>query len=362
MSVILIMLTLCACSSTKDEPPIQKVDLSALKPLTDAGIITGIDDITVEKDTDVNLKDLVFVDNNIIKEVTIDDSAVDYNTTGQYTATYDFIIDNKALYTESFYVSPDDITHKPDGSETVTIPDDITTPVNYGWDTSGDTSHISVDTTVTVVEITEDTPADENIITNETIDKIAEENKESATGNVKPAVNIETTTKSADKTTTTKQTTTKSSGSQTTKPSQTTTKKTETTTRKPATTQPSTTKPTTTKPATTKHQHSWTDVYKTEPVYEEVQAFYCGSCGLECVQAAKKYGLTTHKFHTMHCRQMGYTDDNTNVPACTVCTDGMSSLTSGDSLGKPNFITIQTGTKKVKDYRKCSTCGAKEYY
>ena len=147
-----------------------------------------------------------------------------------------------------------------------------------------------------------------------------------------------------------------------------TTQKVETTTKKPTANKTTTT----TKPTSTAHTHDYKPVYKTEkvkvkdaydePVYEEVQAFYCSGCGMECVTESAKYGMIYVTFFTKH------TEPSRNdgiIPLCPNA-DEPQSMKSGNYFGKPNFIKIQTGTvhhdavyenKKVVDYYKCS-CGA----
>ena len=167
----------------------------------------------------------------------------------------------------------------------------------------------------------------------------------------------------------------------TTKKQENTTKKSQTKTE--TTTKKSENKTTTTKPSkkpaqqtttTTAHKHDYKPVYKTEkvkvkdaydePEYKEVQAFYCSGCGIECVTASKKYGLTgAQAFHVKHI----YKSKNDGiVPLCSSPNIPNVSMVSGKTLGKPTTVKIQTGTvhhdavyedRKIVDYYKCS-CGA----
>lgn len=75
----------------------QEITLQDLKPLTEAGIITGIKDLKIEKGTDVDLNELVFVDDTIVTGVDIDDSKVDYSKAGSYEAIYTITFDGEAL-------------------------------------------------------------------------------------------------------------------------------------------------------------------------------------------------------------------------------------------------------------------------
>lgn len=77
-------------SDTKVAEDVEPIDVKVddLKALADAGVITGVKDITVEEGTDVNLNDFVYADKNIVKSVDIDDSAIDYNKAGTYEVIY----------------------------------------------------------------------------------------------------------------------------------------------------------------------------------------------------------------------------------------------------------------------------------
>lgn len=149
----------------------QDITADALTPLADAGVITGVKDITVAEGTDVNLNDLVYADKNIVKSVDIDDSAVDYSKAGTY----------EVIYTITF-----------DGNKFRDYVKDNNIDVNF--DTDGDT--IVVKTTVTVTVATKE-DADQaiangntDVVTPETKESVAESNKAKANDNAvasKPA-------------------------------------------------------------------------------------------------------------------------------------------------------------------------------
>lgn len=149
----------------------QDITADALTPLADAGVITGVKDITVAEGTDVNLNDLVYADKNIVKSVDIDDSKVDYSKAGTY----------EVIYTITF-----------DGDKFRDYVKDNNIDVNF--DTDGDT--IVVKTTVTVTVATKEDAdnaianGNTNVITPETKESVAESNKAKANDNAvasKPA-------------------------------------------------------------------------------------------------------------------------------------------------------------------------------
>ena len=151
----------------------QDITADDLKPLADAGVITGVKDITVAEGTDVNLNDLVYADKNIVKGVDIDDSAVDYNKAGTYEVIYTITFDGDKLRD---YVKDHNL--------------------NVNFDTDDDT--IVVKTTVTVTVATKE-DADKaiangatDVVTPETEKSVAESNKAKANDNAvasKPAGN-----------------------------------------------------------------------------------------------------------------------------------------------------------------------------
>lgn len=149
----------------------QDITADALTPLADAGVITGVKDITVAEGTDVNLNDLVYADKNIVKSVDIDDSKVDYSKAGTY----------EVIYTITF-----------DGDKFRDYVKDNNIDVNF--DTDGDT--IVVKTTVTVTIATKEDAdnaianGNTNVVTPETKESVAESNKAKANDNAvtsKPA-------------------------------------------------------------------------------------------------------------------------------------------------------------------------------
>lgn len=160
-------------SDTEIAEEVEPVDIKVddLKPLADAGVITGVKDITVAEGTDVKLNDLVYADNTIVKSVDVDDSAVDYSKAGTYDVIYTITFDGEALRD---YVKDNNL--------------------KLDFDTDSDT--IVVKTTVTVTVATkEDADAaiaagNTDVVTTETKESVAESNKAKANNNAtvsKPA-------------------------------------------------------------------------------------------------------------------------------------------------------------------------------
>lgn len=153
-------------SDTEVAEDVEPIDVKVddLKALADAGVITGVKDITVAEGTDVNLNDLVYADKNIVKSVDIDDSKVDYSKAGTY----------EVIYTITF-----------DGDKFRDYVKDNNIDVNF--DTDGDT--IVVKTTVTVTVATKEDAekaiesGNTNVITPETKESVAESNKAKANDN-----------------------------------------------------------------------------------------------------------------------------------------------------------------------------------
>lgn len=152
---------------------IEEQDIIAddLKALADAGVITGIEDITVEEGKDVNLNKLVYADKDIVKSVDIDDSKVDYSKAGTYEVIYTITFDGDKFRD---YVKEHNI--------------------DVNFDTDGDT--IVVKTTVTVTVATKEDAekaienGNTNVVTPETEKSVAESNKAKANDNAvasKPA-------------------------------------------------------------------------------------------------------------------------------------------------------------------------------
>lgn len=140
----------------------QDITADALTPLADAGVITGVKDITVAEGTDVNLNDLVYADKNIVKSVDIDDSKVDYSKAGTYEVIYTITFDGDKFRD---YVKEHNI--------------------NVNFDTDGDT--IVVKTTVTVTVATKEDA--DNAIANGNTDVVTPETKESVAENNKAKAN-----------------------------------------------------------------------------------------------------------------------------------------------------------------------------
>lgn len=151
------------------EPVNIKID--DLKPLADAGIITGVEDIIVPEGTDVNLNELVYADKNIVKSVDIDDSAVDYSKAGTYEVIYTITFDGEKLRD---YVKENNL--------------------NVNFNTNDKTIVVKTKVTITVAteEDTEKAIAsgNTNVVTPETEKSVAESNKAKANDNAvasKPA-------------------------------------------------------------------------------------------------------------------------------------------------------------------------------
>lgn len=149
----------------------QDITADALTPLADAGVITGVEDITVEEGTDVNLNDFVYADKNIVKSVDIDDSKVDYSKAGTYEVIYTITFDGEKLRD---YVKENNL--------------------NVNFDTNDKTIVVKTKVTITVAteEDTEKAIAsgNTNVVTPETEKSVAENNKAKANDNAvasKPA-------------------------------------------------------------------------------------------------------------------------------------------------------------------------------
>lgn len=155
----------------------QDITADALTPLANAGVITGVEDITVEEGTDVNLNELVYADKNIVKSVDIDDSAVDYSKAGTYEVIYTITFDGEKLRD---YVKDNNI--------------------NVNFDTNDKTIVVKTKVTITVAteEDTEKAIAsgNTNVVTPETKESVAENNKAKANDN---AVASKTAEKTAEK-------------------------------------------------------------------------------------------------------------------------------------------------------------------
>lgn len=144
----------------------QEITLQDLEPLTEAGIITGIKDLKIEKGTDVDLNELVFVDDTIVTGVDIDDSKVDYSKAGTYEAIYTITFDGKALRD---YLDENELT------------------VNF--DTDSDTV-VVVEATITIEILTEKETetaleTESEVVTNETKADVQSSNKSDAVSTAK---------------------------------------------------------------------------------------------------------------------------------------------------------------------------------
>lgn len=149
----------------------QDITADALTPLADAGVITGVKDITVAEGTDVKLNDLVYADKTIVKSVDVDDSAVDYSKAGTYEVIYTITFDGEKLRD---YVKENNL--------------------NVNFDTNDKTIVVKTKVTITVAteEDTEKAIAsgNTNVVTPETKESVAESNKAKANDNAvasKPA-------------------------------------------------------------------------------------------------------------------------------------------------------------------------------
>lgn len=160
-------------SDTEVAEDVEPIDVKVddLKALADAGVITGVKDITVAEGTDVNLNDLVYADKNIVKSVDIDDSKVDYSKAGTYEVIYTITFDGDKFRD---YVKEHNI--------------------DVNFDTDGDT--IVVKTTITVTVATKEDAdnaianGNTDVVTPETEKSVAESNKAKANDNAvasKPA-------------------------------------------------------------------------------------------------------------------------------------------------------------------------------
>lgn len=149
----------------------QDITADALTPLADAGVITGVQDTTVEEGTDVNLNDFVYADKNIVKSVDIDDSKVDYSKAGTYEVIYTITFDGEKLRD---YVKENNL--------------------NVNFDTNDKTIVVKTKVTITVATEEDTEKAIEsgntNVVTPETKKSVAESNKAKANDNAvasKPA-------------------------------------------------------------------------------------------------------------------------------------------------------------------------------
>ena len=159
----------------EDTENIEPVDIKVddLKPLADAGVITGVEDIIVPEGTNVNLNELVYTDKNIVKSVDIDDSKVDYSKAGTYKVIYTITFNGEKLRE---YVKENNL--------------------NVNFDTNDKTIVVKTKVTFTVATEEDTEKAIEsgntNVVTPETEKSVAESNKAKANDNAvasKPAGN-----------------------------------------------------------------------------------------------------------------------------------------------------------------------------
>ena len=157
----------------EDTENIEPVDIKIddLKPLADAGVITGVEDIIVPEGTDMNLNELVYADKNIVKSVDIDDSKVDYSKAGTYEVIYTITFNGEKLRD---YVKENNL--------------------NVNFDTNDKTIVVKTKVTITVATEEDTEKAIEsgntNVVTPETKESVAESNKAKANDNAvasKPA-------------------------------------------------------------------------------------------------------------------------------------------------------------------------------
>ena len=334
----------------------QNITADDLKPLADAGVITGVKDITVAEGTDVKLNDLVYADKTIVKSVDVDDSAVDYSKAGTYGVIYTITFDGDKLRD---YVKDNNLK------------------VNF--DTKGDT--IVVKTTVTVTVATKEDAdnaianGNTDVVTPETKESVAESNKAKANDNAvaskpaekpakKPAGNTGNSNASKNNSGNTSANTGNSnsgnnSNSAESKPSGGNNSSTE----KPHEHKWDTNYKTVTHDAVYKDEPVYTDqpVYKDEPVYEDrpvykwVGYYKCRICGFE-TEDIDEIGD--------HCL---YECDSTYTAKKKQVQTGTERVQTGTQRVQVGTNRVQTGTNHVKvkdawteqvpDGQVCTICG-----
>ena len=177
-------------SNTKvaeDTENIEPVDIKIddLKPLADAGVITGVEDIIVPEGTDVNLNELVYADKNIVKSVDIDDSAVDYSKAGTYEVIYTITFNGEKLRD---YVKDNNINVNFDTNEkTIVVKTKVTITVATEEDTekaiaSGNTNVVTPKTKESVAESNK-AKANDNAVASKPAEKTAEKPAKKPAGN-----------------------------------------------------------------------------------------------------------------------------------------------------------------------------------
>lgn len=325
----------------------QDITADALTPLADAGVITGVKDITVAEGTDVKLNDLVYADKTIVKSVDVDDSAVDYSKAGTY----------EVIYTITF-----------DGDKLRDYVKDNNLKVNF--DVTGDT--IVVKTTVTVTVATKE-DADKaiangntDVVTPETKESVAESNKAKANDNAvaskpaeKPAGNTGNSNAGKNNSGNTTANTGNSNNSAESKPSDSNNSSTE----KPHEHKWVTNYKTVTHDAVYKDEPVYTDqpVYKDEPVYEDRPVYKwvgyhkCKKCGFETSDGDEIMN------HCMDVCDSTYTTLKKQVQT------GTERVQTGTQRVQVGTNHVKTGTNHVKvkdawteqvpDGQVCTICG-----
>ncbi len=150
-------------SQTKEKVEKQNVKVEDIKSLEEKGVITGIKNMKLQKGTEVNLEDLVVINKDYVKNVVVDDSKIDYNKDGEYEVIYTITFDGEKL--QKFLKNEN---------------------VKVTFNTKSSTIIIKVPITVTVIDeknAKEETEKGNEIITNDTKDKIVEENKNKSISN-----------------------------------------------------------------------------------------------------------------------------------------------------------------------------------
>lgn len=325
----------------------QDITADALTPLADAGVITGVQDITVAEGTDVKLNDLVYADKTIVKSVDVDDSAVDYSKASTY----------EVIYTITF-----------DGDKLRDYVKDNNLKVNF--DVTGDT--IVVKTTVTVTVATKEDAdnaianGNTDVVTPETKESVAESNKAKANDNAvaskpakKPAGNTGNSNAGKNNSGNTSANTGNSnsgnnSNSAESKPSGGNNSSTE----KPHEHKWGTNYKTVTHDAEYKDEPVYEDqpVYENRPVYKWVGYYQCKKCGFQTSDGDEIMN------HCMDVCDSTYTAKEKQVQT------GTERVQTGTQRVQVDTNRVQTGTKHVKvkdawteqvpDGQVCTICGA----
>lgn len=320
---------------SETEPEDIDVTLDDLKPLEDKGILTGIKDLKIQEGTDIDLKSLIYVDNNIVKEVSVDDSKVDYNKAGTYEVTYTIQLDGDKL-TE--YCKSND--------------------VKLSFDTDSKIVIIKITIKITIITEEEATEAVENgnpdVITPETKETVAESNKTQANnnGNTTAESSASTGSGNSNNNANSGNTNTGNSGSSTGSGDSS------------SNNNNSSSNNTSKEPETPAHSHTWVD-HTTQVAREET---YIVREWDEQVQVG-----STPVYETQYqCSACGHTSSNRQsvfTHAAQSHTDivqagGSVSVNTGSTPIYETQHKIEYGTctvyDTVVDYQYCSGCGAKK--